>query len=105
MTHSSGNLIDVQNLSHDEFYECASKCDICAITASQFQQDVDVFGERSGHPVVMVSVRKDNGKYRLVFTDQSNWHPVNWMVCENGGEWLHLGFTLPAPGVLECFST
>ena len=90
--YSSCNLIDVHEMSHDEFYKCASQCDICAITASRFQQHVDIFGQQSGKPVIIVSARKDDSQYRLIFTDQSNWHPVSWTLCENDGEWLLLIF-------------
>jgi hypothetical protein len=84
----SANFIDVYRLSHDEFYQCASSCDICAVTASCFQKDTDIFGEHSGDPVVIVSVRKENGQYRLIFTDKSNWNPISWMIYESDGEQL-----------------
>jgi hypothetical protein len=85
-TYSSSNLTTLYTLSHDEFYECASLCDICAATASHFGKDTDVMGERNGEPIVSVSARKDNNKYRLIFTDKSNWNDVSWMICDNDGE-------------------
>jgi hypothetical protein len=84
-TGKTGNAIILHTLSHEEFYECASVCDICSITASCFEKEIDIWGDRTGIPAVEVSIRRSGRLFHLDFTDKSNWHPVDWMIREDDG--------------------
>jgi len=80
-----GDTIIIHTLSHAEFYQCASVCDICSATASLFEREVDIWGERNGDPAVEVSIRSSGPHFQLGFMDKSNWHLVDWIIWEDNG--------------------
>lgn len=79
-------MITLHTLSHAKFHECAVICDICSVTASCFEKEIDIWGERIGDLAVEVSISMDGRLFRLHFMDKSNWHPVDWMIWEDDGK-------------------
>ena len=85
---------EVYRISHAEFFECASSCDICEVTAQHFLENVDPQATSKDEATadIRASVRKYDGKCQLVFFvsySEINWHMVNWMVWTSKGSYVH----------------
>ena len=91
------NLRDVYHLSHSEFFECASSCDICEVTAQHFLEtaDSEANSNDDATAVIMASIRKDDGNCRLIFYNRMRWHFVNWMVWTSKGSFDDTGPKFP----------
>ena len=84
----------VYHISHAEFFECASSCDICEVTAQHFLKNADpqANSEKKATAFIMASVWRDDGGCRLVFF-YTGWQcMVSWAVWTSKGLFDH---TLP----------
>lgn len=73
------HLEDVYRISHAEFFECASSCDICNITASHFLKSSRPSTELEDEEqaTIIASIRNDDGNNRLIFFNKMGWDMVN----------------------------
>jgi hypothetical protein len=85
------HLREVYRISHAEFFECASSCDICEVTAQHFLEDADTVAnsEDQATAVIRASIQKDFANCRLIFCNKINWHRVNWTVWTSQGPHVH----------------
>lgn len=82
----TGNTIITYVISHEQFLDCASICDICSVVASGFRRQVNAYTQRNEENLfIEIALRRNGGMVTLDFTDKSVWNMVQWLIYKDDG--------------------